>query len=205
MSVKIQECLLNSENKSGLADTTVGTTLKSRNIDHLWSERSAEIDTVVIHFMSDRFRSPDSPYEKEKLLSIFIEYEVSAHYLILRDGEILNLVPETMKAWHAGPSIMPEPDNRTGVNDFSVGIELAGSEIDSFSEEQYRSLNSLLNNVCRRHNIRSITGHEDIAGERAVSLKLRKEKKIDPGPQFIWSKISVKGNLLNNGSHAANR
>ncbi len=87
---------------------------------------------------------------------------------------------------------MPEPDNRTGVNDFSIGIELAGSEQKPFTQKQYRSLKSLLVQIKNRENIRSILGHEDISGERAVSLGIRQDCKIDPGPFFDWDCIGGK-------------
>lgn len=180
---------LDAENSSKLNETTVGNAIQSAGKTHIWGERTSEIDTIVIHFMSDRVRHPRSPFKQDHLISIFIEYDVSSHYLILRDGTVLHLVPESEKAWHAGGSIMPEPDNRTGVNDFSIGIELAGSELQPFTKSQYRSLNSLIRKIKTRHAIRSIVGHEEISGERAVSMKIRADCKIDPGPLFDWNQI----------------
>ncbi len=191
MSMEIESLLLTSENSSRLKETTVGRFIEESGNSELWSERTSEVDTIVVHFMSDRFRSPKSPYEKDALVSIFIEYGVSAHYLILRDGRVLNLVPEDKKAWHAGGSIMPSPDNRTSVNDFSIGIELAGSELEEFSEKQYSSLNILISDIGKRHSVRALIGHEDIAGERAVEMSLRKDIKCDPGACFEWSKVNA--------------
>lgn len=189
MSLNIEKFLLSVENSSRFENSTVATQLNSKSVEHLWSERSLNIDTVVVHFMSDRFRSPENPYERDKLISIFLEYEVSAHYLILRDGKVLQLVPEEEKAWHAGGSIMPDPDNRVGVNEFSIGIELAGSELEPFTEMQYCSLKEVLKGIKSRHAIKNIVGHEDISGEQAVVMGLRKDVKIDPGPQFHWEII----------------
>jgi len=183
---------LNTENSSKLGDTTVANMIRTAGKTHLWGERTSEIDTIVIHFMSDRIRHPQATFKQDNLISIFVEYDVSAHYLILRTGTVLNLVPESAKAWHAGGSIMPEPDNRTGVNDFSIGIELAGSENHPFTPNQYKSLNRLIMSIKNRHTITSILGHEDISGERAVSMGIRQDVKIDPGPQFKWSFIGNK-------------
>lgn len=185
----IEQMFLQRENSSRLGETTVGTAVKASGHDHLWGERESAIDTIILHYMSDRFRSPDDPYNREKLLSIFCEYGVSAHYLVLRDGNVLHLVPEENKAWHAGGSIMPAPDNRTGVNDFSIGIELAGSELEPFTELQYNALSFLLFQLHGRYHIENVLGHEHISGERAVEQGLRKDEKIDPGPQFDWRRI----------------
>jgi len=189
--VKLHPFLLDAENSSNLGDSTVGNAIRQTGQDQLWAERSSPVDTIVIHFMSDRFRHPRAPFKKENLIFTFIEYGVSAHYLILRNGMILNLVPEQKKAWHAGGSIMPEPDNRTGVNDFSIGIELAGSELHAYTDRQYQSLKSLIADIRRRHEIIYLVGHETISGQRAVDLGIRGDCKIDPGPNFDWKRIEL--------------
>ncbi len=189
MSFNIEKCLLDRENSSRLGMTTVGTSIESLGEEHLWGDRGSSIDTIVLHFMSDRFRSPANPYDRDSLISIFLEFGVSAHYLILRDGKVLQLVPEENKAWHAGGSIMPEPDNRKAVNDFSIGIEMAGSEMDPFTEAQNKSVKQLIKEIESRHTIKNILGHEHISGERAVELGVRQDCKIDPGPHFNWDRI----------------
>lgn len=180
---------LNSENSIKLGDKTVGTLLCESKCTQLYSERTQKIDTIVLHYMSNCIAKPQSPFETEDLLQIFVTYGVSAHYLIQRDGTIYNLVPPVHKAWHAGGSIMPAPDNRVGVNDFSIGIELAGGEFAPFTEAQYESLRLLIKEIAEQFSIQTILGHEDIAGERAVTAKIRKDVKIDPGPQFDWEKL----------------
>ncbi len=187
--------LLSQENSFCVDNLSVEKRLKDKGVEALWSERSTAVDTVVVHFMSDCIENPERPYEFESLVKILIRYEVSAHYLILRDGEVIQLVPESEKAWHAGGSIMPEPDNRVGVNDFSIGIELAGGEQEPFTDEQYLSLNGLIVDIKSRNNITSIVGHEDISGERAVREGLRSDVKVDPGQKFDWTKLPKKSSL----------
>jgi len=120
---------------------------------------------------------------------IFRDYGVSSHYVIDRNGNIYLLVPEAKKAWHAGVSQMPAPDNRKNVNDFSIGIELIGDEEVPFEEAQYSALNFLLKDIKKRHDIKHIVGHQHIATQKMVEAGLRKDAKWDPGKQFDWSKI----------------
>ena len=82
---------------------------------------------------------------------------------------------------------MPEPDNRTGVNDFSIGIELMATEKSGFTELQYKSLCNLCDSIETRYGRTfKYVGHDQVSGERAVSLGLRKEIKQDPGDLFDW-------------------
>ena len=158
----------------------------------IWGERSgtSEIDTVVIHAMSASGVSPENPFSVNNCIQILIDYDVSAHYLIDRGGNIIQLVPEDKKAWHAGISRMPAPDNRDGVNDFSIGIELIGNEEEPFEEAQYNALNFLLGDIKKRRNtVKNIVGHQHIATQELVDLGLRKDVKWDPGKMFDWGKI----------------
>lgn len=102
--------------------------------------------------------------------------EVSAHLLIRRTGEAVQFVPLGRRAWHAGASWC---EGRARVNDFSIGVELEGSEDESYTDEQYRALaeltRALLNRFPAMRRDR-IYGHEDIAPGR----------KTDPGPYFDW-------------------
>jgi AmpD protein len=133
-----------------------------------------------------------TPFSPASLLEVLCRCGVSSHYLILRDGRCLRLVPHAEKAWHSGGSIMPPPDNRRGVNDFSLGIELAAHPDGFCTRLQYRTLVSLLRSL--RHNsnmqLRTITSHACISGARAVALGLRQTPKTDPGPVFDWACIS---------------
>ncbi|MCI5218222.1 MAG: 1,6-anhydro-N-acetylmuramyl-L-alanine amidase AmpD [Candidatus Electrothrix sp. LOE2] len=121
------------------------------------------IDTLIIHSMhnpeaKDRF----SALSCKKCLD---RHGVSSHYLIDLKGTIWQSVPEKKKAWHAGVSKMPE-DGREGVNNFSIGIELIGSEDTDFTEAQYISLARLTKDILSRHPLQYIYGHCDVAPGR---------------------------------------
>jgi AmpD protein len=102
---------------------------------------------------------------------------VAAHCVIWRDGTIFQYVPFANRAWHAGQS---EFAGRANCNDFSIGIELEGSDNIPYTEAQYQSLIALSHYLLGRYkDIRPerIVGHCDIAPGR----------KTDPGPAFDWS------------------
>lgn len=99
--------------------------------------------------------------------------KVSAHFLIRRCGEIVQFVSCGRRAWHAGVSLWR---GRARCNDFSIGIELEGSDFVPFTAAQYRSLGYLTRRLQRAYPIRDIVGHSDIAPLR----------KTDPGPHFDW-------------------
>lgn len=101
--------------------------------------------------------------------------KVSAHFLIHRDGRIIQFVPITMRAWHAGLSCFA---GRERCNDFSIGIELEGSDFESFTAEQYRQLARLSCTLQQAQDLRHVVGHEHIAPGR----------KSDPGPHFDWER-----------------
>ena len=105
--------------------------------------------------------------------------EVSAHLLIRRDGEIVQFVPFTERAWHAGESNFR---GRSRCNDFSIGIELEGGDETPYDDEQYRVLPIVLQALLQAYpNIspREIAGHCDVAPGR----------KVDPGPAFDWLRL----------------
>jgi AmpD protein len=99
--------------------------------------------------------------------------KVSAHFLIRRDGSIIQFVPCGKRAWHAGASSW---QGRNACNDFSIGVELEGSDHVPFSDAQYVALVRLTRRLQRAYPIRAIAGHADIAPGR----------KTDPGPCFDW-------------------
>ncbi len=101
--------------------------------------------------------------------------KVSSHFLVRRDGGIIQFVACRCRAWHAGVS---EWQGRNRCNDFSIGIELEGSDFVAFDEPQYLALARLTRHLKRRYPIRSIVGHCDIAPLR----------KTDPGPFFDWNR-----------------
>jgi AmpD protein len=101
---------------------------------------------------------------------------VSAHFLLRRDGEIMQFVPCAQRAWHAGAS---QWRGRGRCNDFSVGIELEGTDEIPFEDAQYACLAGLIAALRDRYPIADVTGHSDIAPGR----------KTDPGPAFEWGRI----------------
>jgi N-acetyl-anhydromuramyl-L-alanine amidase AmpD len=184
----IQSCLLDTGNPRSIEGVALGERVRLQGKTHLWSDRSvATIDTVIVHYISALNSAPSTPFDLDAILKIFCDVGVSAHYMIQRDGAIYQLVPEEKKAWHAGGSIMPEPDNRKGVNDFSIGIELVATPESGFTAAQYDSLVEVCLDIGRRYG-RTLHyfGHEDIAGERAVKMNLRADVKRDPGELFDW-------------------
>ncbi|MEO6118040.1 MAG: N-acetylmuramoyl-L-alanine amidase, partial [Methylotenera sp.] len=82
------------------------------------------------------------------------------------------------RAWHAGVSIW---ESRERCNDFSIGIELEGSDFEPFEAAQYQTLKSLIASLGNQYSIKNTVGHSDIAPDR----------KTDPGPYFDWSQINV--------------
>ncbi len=101
---------------------------------------------------------------------------VSAHFLVRRDGELVQYVPVTRRAWHAGESSYA---GQSGCNDFSIGIELEGEDETPYEEAQYHCLATLI--MTLRQTVASlatadIVGHSDIAPGR----------KTDPGTAFDW-------------------
>ena len=139
--MQIRELLLHRLTSSQCGDSTIGARVAATGKECLWSERpSPAIDVVVIHSMSAGRCFPKDPYRLENIISIFCEYGVSSHYCITRRGTIYRFVPDAFKAWHCGGSIMPEPDGRRNVNDFSIGVELLATAASSFTPSQYQAL-----------------------------------------------------------------
>jgi N-acetyl-anhydromuramyl-L-alanine amidase AmpD len=185
-------CLLDIHNLTPIDDTTISVMLRRQGRDCLWDDRTTStIDTIVIHYISACDMDKNRPFDLSLILKIFCEMAVSSHYLIQRDGLAYLLVPENKKAWHCGGSIMPLPDGRTNVNDFSIGIELVATHESGFTPHQYASCAGLIRNVEKRVGRRCIhVGHQDIAGGEAVRRGLRKDIKLDPGPLFDWQLLA---------------
>jgi len=101
---------------------------------------------------------------------------VSAHFLLRRDGELVQFVAADQRAWHAGASCWR---GRVACNDFSIGVELEGDETQAFSDAQYAGLVTLAGRLRRDFPLRDIAGHEDVAPQR----------KRDPGPRFDWHRL----------------
>ncbi len=110
------------------------------------------------------------------------EAEVSAHYLIDQSGEVLLLVPEAMRAWHAGAGQWGKTKD---VNSHSIGIELSNTGFEPFASAQMDALEELLGGIFKRWSIRPerVIGHSDMAPGR----------KIDPGVRFDWRRLALSG------------
>lgn len=108
-----------------------------------------------------------------------VDLRVSAHLLIRRDGEIIQFVPFSKRAWHAGQSSFA---GRERCNDYSIGIELEGTDDDAYTDEQYQILAGVSKALMRYYpaiETSRITGHSDIAPGR----------KTDPGAAFDWQRF----------------
>ncbi len=125
----------------------------------------------VVELFTNRLDPAAHPYYAE-----IAGLRVSAHFFIRRDGELVQFVPTTARAWHAGASCW---QGRERCNDFSIGIELEGSDTHAFEAAQYECLVALLRALRRHHPLRALAGHADIAPGR----------KTDPGPHFDWARL----------------
>jgi len=105
--------------------------------------------------------------------------EVSAHLLVRRDGSVIQFVPFTQRAWHAGESCFR---GQRRCNDYSIGIELEGEDETPYDDRQYTVLQGLITALCVVYpeiSPREVAGHCDIAPGR----------KSDPGPAFDWLRL----------------
>lgn len=160
--------------------------IKSENYNS--RAHDSALDLVVVHCIS----LPEGDYDNTNVENLFgntldcsihesfaslENVKVSAHFYIKRDGEIIQFVSVDNRAWHAGVS---EYKNRQGCNDFSIGIELQGTDKTPYTAEQYDNLNVLLESLRTAYpTLTDITGHENIAPGR----------KTDPGKYFDWRKV----------------
>jgi AmpD protein len=152
-------------------------------------ERPAEtpIDLVVIHNIS----LPPGEFGGPGIVDLFTNrldaaahpyycaiatLRVSAHFLVRRDGELIQFVPCEKRAWHAGESTW---NGRPRCNDYSIGIELEGPDDQAFTDVQYEALGRLVVAICSHYRIADVAGHSDIAPQR----------KTDPGPCFDWARF----------------
>ena len=148
---------------------------------------TTQVDLVVLHSISlppgeyggdaiERFFTncldpAAHPYFRE-----ICSLKVSSHFLIRRDGALLQFVPTERRAWHAGVSRWR---GRERCNDFSIGVELEGLDDAPFADVQYRALSELAATLRARHPLRDIAAHSDIAPGR----------KTDPGAFFDWPRL----------------
>ena len=104
------------------------------------------------------------------------DLRVSAHFLVRRDGTLIQFVSCDKRAWHAGVSCHA---GRTRCNDFSIGIELEGTGEVAYTDLQYEALACVIGALRRRYPITDVVGHSDIAPGR----------KTDPGASFDWARL----------------
>ena len=126
--------------------------------------------TAIAEFFTNRLEPAADPY-----FGTIAALRVSAHFLIGRDGALVQFVSCARRAWHAGASSWR---GRANCNDFSVGVELEGSDDVAYETSQYRMLARLTRALRRRYPIEDLAGHSEIAPGR----------KTDPGPAFDWDR-----------------
>jgi AmpD protein len=161
------------------------TQISSQN----WDERpeGAAIALLVVHSISlppgefggdaiARLFTNTLDFSEHPYYETLRDLRVSAHFLIRRDGELIQFVPCVKRAWHAGSSIWR---GRERCNDFSIGVELEGVDESAYADAQYRTLSRLLLTLRGRYPIVDVVGHADISPGR----------KTDPGPAFDWGQF----------------
>ena len=146
------------------------------------------IDVIVVHGIS----LPPGKFGGEAIARLFTntldptahpsfaaiaQLRVSAHFQIRRDGELVQFVGCNERAWHAGVSSWK---GRERCNDFSIGIELEGTDAQAYAAAQYTMLARLVRALKRIYPIADLVGHSDIAPGR----------KTDPGPAFDWARLA---------------
>ncbi len=158
---------------------------------------SVTIDSIIIHSISlppgqyggdeiDRFFSNQLDWDEHDYFREIKDLQVSSHLLIRRDGELVQYVNLHDRAWHAGQSCLAGQEN---CNDFSIGIELEGTDKSPFEKAQYKTLLAVIKTL--KHYFpkicpEKIVGHSDIAPGR----------KTDPGSGFDW-KVLRADKLIN--------
>ena len=167
--------------------TPASTDLFIRSPNHDARRRGSEITLLVVHCIS----LPPGEFGGDAIERLFTNrldpaahpyfralagLRVSSHFLIRRDGELLQFVPVGRRAWHAGVSSWR---GRGRCNDFSVGVELEGTEDAVFTAAQYRRLARLVGRLRSRLPLRDIAAHSDVAPGR----------KTDPGAHFDWPRL----------------
>ena len=149
-----------------------------------------ETDLIVVHGISlppgefggpwiERLFCNTLPPDEHPYFAEVASKKVSAHLLIDRRGAVTQYVPFDMRAWHAGPSSYAD---RGPCNDFSIGIELEGTDTSAYEERQYHVLARVIGALCRAYPALSptrVAGHSDVAPGR----------KTDPGPAFDWPRL----------------
>ena len=147
----------------------------------------ATVDLVVVHNISlppgrfggdgvERLFTNSLDASAHPYYATIVDLRVSAHFFVRRSGALVQFVPCGVRAWHAGASRWK---GRERCNDFSIGVELEGTDTRAFTARQYVRLARLVTLLQRRYPIADIAGHSDVAPGR----------KTDPGPAFDWRRL----------------
>ncbi|WP_251232584.1 1,6-anhydro-N-acetylmuramyl-L-alanine amidase AmpD [Burkholderia mallei] len=131
---------------------------------------------AIVALFQNRLDCDAHPYYAAHLRGV----RVSAHFLVRRDGALIQFVSCDARAWHAGASSF---FGRERCNDFSIGIELEGADDVAFDARQYATLAALARALAARYPIDVFAGHEHVAPGR----------KTDPGPHFDWQRFADDG------------
>ena len=131
----------------------------------------------IAEFFQNKLDPKAHPYFAE-----IADRQVSSHFLIRRDGHVQQFVSTLNRAWHAGVS---DYFGRERCNDFSIGIELEGSDDVPFGPAQYTALKELVGALQKFHPISAFAGHSDVAPGR----------KTDPGIHFEWQRFAHEANI----------
>jgi len=127
----------------------------------------------IIELFTNRLDPAAHPY-----YATIADLRVSAHFLVRRDGSLLQFVACRERAWHAGASCWRGVER---CNDYSVGVELEGADDVPYEAAQYATLRALVAALRARYPIEDVVGHSDIAPGR----------KTDPGVAFDWSRLDA--------------
>jgi len=149
----------------------------------------APIDLLVIHNISlppgtfgsgdiERLFTNRLDAHAHPFFNALAGLRVSSHFLIERGGRVTQFVSCLERAWHAGASSFA---GRSGCNDFSIGIELEGTDFGPYEAAQYQALAQLVRALCNRFALRAVRGHQHVAIDR----------KTDPGPFFDWQRLAI--------------
>ena len=169
---------------------------------HSWSRENPP-ECVLLHFTSAVVLDQSDPYNLDRIRQTFLDYDLSIHYVVDRDGTVYCYVPENRAAWHADPGTWENhPEHTDRLNHCSIGIEVVaiGSQADmapyftkaeyaridpaliGFTDAQYDALQALVADICGRYDIpltrEYVLGHQDYASG-----------KTDPGELFDWSRV----------------
>lgn len=154
----------------------------------------AQVELVVVHGISlppgefggdhiERLFTNTLDHEAHPYFRSLRGLRVSAHFLVRRDGDVIQFVSCLQRAWHAGVSCWR---GRSRCNDYSIGIEFEGADTCAYEAVQYRTGAALIDALRMAFPIRSIAGHSDVAPGR----------KTDPGAHFDWPALRQPPELL---------